>query len=132
MKSLKKYQIKLLDKVIAEINHIKSKATKAEISKLDFNHFYYNWYEFCIYGQMTGSCTSNRACGLYPKKYKDLILNDTSIKNILKKKNIKKGRDYTPLELFLFMSTKETDKNIIDYLKGNTNILNLEFYNKKI
>lgn len=49
---LAKYKIKFLDEVIEEINHIKSKATKEEIERLDFSMFNYENRLSCIYDQM--------------------------------------------------------------------------------
>lgn len=52
---------KFLSDVVAEAVNIKQNASTEEISKLDLNTIDPESYHSCIYGQMTGNCTSNRA-----------------------------------------------------------------------
>jgi hypothetical protein len=55
-----------------KINNIKKRATSEEISKLDLETFDHANRYACIYGQMTGSCTSVRAKDLMAKTYSDV------------------------------------------------------------
>lgn len=44
-----------------EIKALKELAKPSELNQLNFNSFSYDSPESCIYGQLTGSCTSKRA-----------------------------------------------------------------------
>ncbi len=50
-----------LDDVMHEIDMLKKHATAKEISKLNFEYLSPSSQSRCIYGQMTGSCKSERA-----------------------------------------------------------------------
>lgn len=47
--------------VLHEINMLKQHAFKTELKHLNLKWFDYNEPAACIYGQLTGNCTSNRA-----------------------------------------------------------------------
>lgn len=68
-------------------------------------------------------CDSDRAKKLYNKKYADI--HEESLRTDIQVK----GNSFTSLEVFLFYCTSATHENIIDYLKGKTNILDLQFKN---
>ncbi len=50
-----------LQAVMHEINMLKQHATPEELSKLDFGNLNGAFATTCIYGQMTGDCTTRRA-----------------------------------------------------------------------
>ncbi len=109
--------------VKAELDNLKAKATKKEISKLNFENFDHNSSSNCIYGQMTEHCESARAKKLSPKVYSDI-----GCGHIFSKQNFKKEEkynSYTALEKYLFMVKKPTHKKIISYLKGEFDTIKL-------
>ena len=116
METITKTRVEFIQEVMNEINHIKENATAEEIAKLDFSDFYPHSHSNCIYGQMTGDCSSLRAKTLTIKTYDDepkeeecgfLIINT--------------GFYFTTLEVYLFKSKPETNEQIIQYLKNETN-----------
>ena len=56
-----------LDAVLQEVENLKKFANKNEINKLDINWFDAFTPRTCLYGQLTGHCTSNRAKELMDK-----------------------------------------------------------------
>ena len=101
---------KYLKEVRKEIRHIKEHATKKELSKLDFNTFDPEFPELCIYGQMTGWYSSDRAKELYSKSIDDFV---NTYKDIIK------GNYFTYLEHYVcFYGQNEANEKIIQYLKG--------------
>lgn len=133
-----------LKDVRTEINNIKKYATKAEINRLDFENLNPDSKYKCIYGQMTGICTSPRAselifksCARYISPGDDYIKTDSFIKlksqingkTIPDIKNNKQflntRREFGEIQHFsslesYIMLPKAKNKNIISYLKGET------------
>lgn len=114
METITKKRKEFLQDVMNEINHIKANATQEEISRLDFDNFNSAYKDRCVYGQMTGSCDSDRAKELMPKSYYSL-------------RGLNKGTKFTDLEVYLYelKTSSETNKSIIQYLKNETQILKL-------
>lgn len=108
-----------------ELDTIKEKATKEEISRLNFEEFYYLGYDQCIYGQMTGDCGSQRAVEIYPKKFSELI--DLFSTEIVKfsAHDFSRGNSFTPLEEYLCMVKPEQHEKLIKYLKGEIETIKL-------
>lgn len=104
--------------VKAELDNIKVNATKEEIGKLDMNTFIHTDYDACIYGQMTGYCSSNRAKEIYPKLYLEIGVGYSDYRPFTRQ-NMHIGSDFTPLEKYLYMVKKPMHKTIIAYLKGD-------------
>lgn len=101
--------------VMAELDNIKAKATKEELSRLNIESFYVNSPNMCIYGLMTGICTSNRAKELSPKVYYSV----GSGNSFAEQSFYKMGHPcFTALEKYLYMVRKPTHSKIIDYLTG--------------
>jgi hypothetical protein len=98
--------------VSKEINHLRTHATAEEKSKLDFISFDYQDHEHCIYGQMTGDCFSDRAKELMPKTYTSASIGFFN-----------KGENFTALEKYLFMVNSKKHLEIINYIKGDSQIL---------
>ena len=117
-----------IQEVYNEINTIKEKATKREISRLNFNKFEHTNSGQCIYGQMTGDCYSTRAKDLYIKsldaisKHNVDVNTDENGNDIYKFKDLdlEKGNSFTYLESYLFTCSRKTQKEIIQYLKGES------------
>jgi hypothetical protein len=117
-----------LAEVMNEIEIIKIKATPSEIGRLNINDFSHASPSRCIYGQMTGECSSKRAKELTPKVY-DIIGGDIFetytpfTKQIMTKRH--GWASFTPLEKYLYMVRKPMHTKIIAYLKGDTDTLKL-------
>ncbi len=128
-----KAQMKLsvfLIAVIAEIKRIKRLATPEEIDKLNFSRFEHWSSNDCIYGQMTGHCSSDRARIIAPKKFADVDAETSRIhsnhKYKFKDQSFDKGTNFTALEKYLYMCPKTTHKHIIDFLKGKVKTLDIK------
>ena len=120
-----------LAEVRAEIETIKEKATDEEKSKLDFAELDHDSRYSCIYGQMTGFCESFRAQELMPKSYEtfQVLGAPTNLDDYyIQHQSTKEGTSVTALEKFLFSSPSEVHKNIISYIKGEAEALELEVY----
>lgn len=115
-----------LQMVKNELDTIKAKATKYEIEKLNFRSFSHNLSNRCIYGQMTGSCYSERAKELMPKTFDDIDNTwDDWYYIPFSRQKMKKGEAYTALEKYLYMVKAPMHEKIIEYLKGETSEITL-------
>lgn len=124
----KKTREEFIEEVRAEIEHIKTNAKKKEIAKLDFLHFSFCSPWRCIYGQMTGDCRSPRAKKLYPKKYVYTGSSGAGGRIPFSKQSFVEREDennFTPLEKYLYIVKTKTHENIIAYLKGEVETLEL-------
>lgn len=120
-----------LQKVLDEINHLKQNATPEEKEFLDVNDFDHTHSHYCIYGQLTGKCSSVRSLELsekafvYIHKNSDLDGNDVSKFEDLDFKQVgeeEKNDDhcYTYLEHFLYACDRSGHVRIIKYIKGTS------------
>ena len=96
-----------IKQVYEELKTIKEKATPNEINQLKLSGFNHTDYRYCIYGQMTGSCISDRAKELQKKSFK--TLDETGCdpddgKLSFAEQDFKEGATFTALEKYLFMS----------------------------
>ena len=135
----------LIKGILKEIENIKIHATDAEKEKLDFSMFSGGMSGHCIYGLMTGNCYSKRAGELIKKcvsgkgivgmgighrsseEYPSLD-QFVGMNNFLPdlQKSIKSGLIrtlHTKLEWYVFKLSREQVKPIIDYIKGNTDVV---------
>lgn len=115
--------------VMAEIENIKSKATKKEIGQLSLGSFSVNSPTRCIYGLMTTNCRSDRAIALTPKKYLYIGNGNCFSKQSFAtnpKANIEHFERFTALEKYLYMVKEPMHAKIIDYLKDRINVLELK------
>lgn len=105
--------------VIKEVEHLRDNATQDEKDRLNFDSFDFTNSNRCIYGLMTGHCSSERAKELYPKNIRGLNLHC----------DIENGTNFTCLERYLFIvATSDYRKskmheNIIDYIKGESDMI---------
>lgn len=117
-----------LVEVMSEIENIKAKATPHEISRLNITDFSHASPTKCIYGQMTGECTSKRAKELTPKVY-DIIGGEIFETYTPFTKQVMTIRDgwasFTPLEKYLYMVKRPMHRRIVAYLKGEIDTLKL-------
>jgi hypothetical protein len=105
-----------------ELDTIKRKATKEEIKNLNFKYFSHSMASCCVYGQMTGSCDSERANELYPKMFCKGI---SGYYQPFSSQNNSKGTWFTPLEKYLYMVKPPQHEKLIQYLKGEIEIIKL-------
>lgn len=125
---------------------LKEHATKNELNKLNFDLLDANHICKCIYGQMTGDCFSHRAAQLIEKctpRYfsVDYLTPDSNITTMKKisaaangteVENFEKQRvnahfespHFSAIEAYIAFKGNK-NKNLIAYLKGETNDLNL-------
>ena len=119
---------KFLQLVKEELDNIKLNATQDEIDSLDFGAFSSEYSQYCIYGQMTGLCDSDRARELTPKGY---LTRNYELGGSFTAQGIVRGSLFTPMEIYLVMVSEEhsdrTEKHreIIDYLKGRQDSIKL-------
>lgn len=112
--------------VKAELDNIKSKATQEEISRLDFKDFNHTFSDKCIYGQMTGWCSNDRAIELSPKVYKSISKKIINRYLPFSQQSMStKYQSYTALEKYLFMVKISMHEKIISYLKGEIDTIEL-------
>lgn len=143
MKKITKKQF--LADVMHEINMLKLHATTIEKGKLDFYYFNPESPRNCIYGQITGDCRSSRAKQLIDTCCIRVI--DTTLRNVNKGsfdliKDLING-EYTgqmwdstgsrktwvhlsSLEGYIQLENTEVNRNIIAYIKGETDTLKLQ------
>lgn len=116
MESLKELTIK-------EATNLKQHITEREKQKLNKNTFNPISVGFCIYGQLTGDCTSHRAIQLAKlcigkvsvKQLDGIRVSTTKPKNRLR---------FSPLEVYIY-KVEGSGEKIIDYLTGETDTLEL-------
>jgi hypothetical protein len=128
-----------------EVEMLKKHATKEEIEKLDYVHLDPVHMGKCIYGQMTGSCESDRAKALMDlacvrvyvgdvmirgKEYKEIQKNmNGPYKGQMWSNDWDNGvkRSYTHLSMIetYICLIGAKNKKLIDYLKGETDTLEL-------
>lgn len=120
-----------------EVETIKKLATPEEISRLKFKRFNPDSKSNCIYGQMTGDCRSIRACDLLSSACvrvthnRKVKLHESTFEEILEvingplKGRMKDDLNYiSMLETYILLKDSKS-KNIMDYLKGKTETLEL-------
>ena len=77
--------IELKKLVIEEATKLKKHLTKKEMNRLNYDSLLGRSYENCIYGQITGNCTSIRANKLIIKCCKLVYYSNDGYNNLLKK-----------------------------------------------
>ena len=119
---------KVIKHVKKEIENIKKHATEEEIGKLDFEKLDPARPRSCIYGQMTGRCTSYRSTFLINKCASRLQNISLFRCGFVKEKGIDRAWGFIDNVSFLesFIIQKEyNNENIIKYLKGESKKLKL-------
>lgn len=129
-----------LDAVEHEVKMLRKHGFKKELERLDFDSLDPHSRYFCIYGQMTEDCKSPRAVRLVNKCCEKVVYYDyggynySNFKNCIEdnKSSIKIDK-HGRRNLWEYMSALETyieskgakNKQIISYLKGETNTIKL-------
>ena len=127
-----------------EIRSLKENASPEELYRLNLNSFDPRSQYSCIYGQMTGSCRSQRAKNLMDKSCVRVLHNITGVDSISKKqfKEVSdkingsyEGQpwDYAGIRTYRYLSALEgyiclkgaKISNIISFLKGERDDLKL-------
>lgn len=132
-----------LNDVAHEVEMLKIHATKEQIDRLDLETFDPKDERFCIYGQMTGNCRNKEAKKLMDvacirvvdrKWEREVNFSEATFREIapeingkykkqMWKKNIDSPFSYlSMIETYILLKTSKP-KNIIKYLKGETNKL---------
>lgn len=128
--------------VIAEAKNIRKNADKKELAKLSIDKLNPNSPLYCIYGQMTGDCYSERANDLIIScatrvfdtcDAKDDLIKESKLNG---KPVIYRGgspfsrpKYFSPIERFIYMKTNQKNGNnkaLIAFLKGETKTLKLK------
>lgn len=132
-----------IEDVKKEARALRKHATKEELANLDIKSFMPQDEELCVYGQLTGTCFSDRAHKLIKSCCIRLVDNEifmpasdpNSVYDAIngKPRSIRHlnetRRRFTPnylstLEAYILLPDAQ-NKNLIAYLKGETNELNL-------
>ncbi len=122
------------DLVKEEAKNLKKNANKEELQRLNFKNLISNDYKYCIYGQITGDCYSDRAEALirsgctrvYDAK-DTLNLGDSKVNG--NHKSLDRDVFFSPIEVFIDQGINQTNGNnekLIKYLKGKSRILNFK------
>lgn len=117
--------------VIKEAAYLKEFATKEELNKLDFNELDPAHVNKCVYGQMTGNCTSERAialieqCALRVYEQVDYPHQSTKLNGspVGLRRTWANMAYYSPIEVWIDRNIPEFNKNLIAYLKGEKKTL---------
>lgn len=116
----------LKELVKQEADNLIIHATLEERNRLDFETMIAKHSDNCIYGQMTGHCFNERALELLEKCTVPFSVfatefiepsNDNFIRSL--------SRDFSPIEFFICQKNGGKNKNLINYLKGNSTTLKL-------
>lgn len=120
----------LLQLVREEAEALKLHATKEEIDNLNIYNLIPSISDKCIYGQMTGNCFSLRAIELIQlccnRVYKTdgfLQISSLELNGSPKEKN--RYNYFSPIEVMIY-NYRDNNANLISFLKGKTNILDLK------
>ncbi len=134
--------------VTTEAKNLKKYATKRQLAFLDFKSLDPQHANYCVYGQITGSCKSTEASKLISKcckryynnsshhetrnvveigfKAVKQMVNGKTIKGVKTMKDFQAKREWldylSSIETYILMP-KAKNKNLIDYLQGKTNKL---------
>lgn len=117
--------------VLEEATKLRKNATKEEIEKLDFKYFDPDDKTQCIYGMMTGHCSTNRAvelirasCSRVYDKHSSVGL-DEPLSKTLNGSPLDKHRNYwwSPIEVYISYEDKEANYRLIQFLKGERETL---------
>ena len=108
-----------------ELNHLRQHATKEEKEKLNFESLKTTNVTTCIYGQMTGKCSSPRAKELYSKVYNNLLGIGINFERTFAEDTI---YGFTPLESYITMFSNYSThlKEILEFIKEERDEITLD------
>lgn len=107
-----------IEHVKEEIENIRKFATGEQKSRLCFQFLDVHSEHFCIYGQMTGNCKNESARMLINNCCKNFFVTNRALDDLVG------CIELSPLEKFI-MDKPKSNKNIIAYIKNETNELNI-------
>lgn len=131
----------LVELVKKEAENLRDRLKVKEKHKLNFEKLNPNYPSYCIYGQATGHCESERANFLIRnccERVYEVTTNINRFENCKLNGKPKKVPDdkrmdkyFSPIELYIYqnrrsVSRKKYNKILIDYLKGLTDTLNIK------
>jgi hypothetical protein len=108
-----------------EADNLKKFASEEELGRLDFSKMNPDLSKMCIYGQMNYSCYSDRATellNLCAMPYSDDI--DRNLQSRSASFKDSRFRAFSPIEFYISQKDAKNE-NLINYLKGVTNTLDL-------
>lgn len=116
----------LIELVKIEAKNLREKATKEELDKLKISELNTIMASACIYGQMTGWCYSDRADFLIKQCTEKVYDGQTGVNRSEEFVDMDTKRFYywSPIEVYIAQDLPQ-NANLIDYLKGKTNKLEL-------
>jgi len=124
-----KMMIKL---VKAEAASLVKRATDKEKSNLSFEQLNTNRHDSCIYGQMTGSCFSDRAENLITASCKRVyshVGDGSRVRGRLNGEPKNRNVYWSPIEVFIdkdYNKANGNNERLIAYIKGETKTLKLK------
>lgn len=122
--------IDLLPFLKEELDNLKLFATKEELAKLAKAEFINPQNRSkCIYGIMTGTCENERASELVNKCSSMRVYGTSAMRNELKFSEKERDSDmllFSPIEIFLFIATKNDIRNVVSFLVNNTELAKFE------
>lgn len=105
---------KLIELVIKEAINLRKYATEEELNKLDFVTLDGTHGSFCIYGQMTGSCSSERTSDLQRLCTEFVYGKEFKLEPVTKEMNITWYS--SPIEKFVYYNKKSLP--LVQFLRG--------------
>lgn len=115
--------------VIEEAKNLRKKATKEELDNLDLLNFIADSEFGCVYGQMTGSCFSQRATTLIKsccsKVHKSGVYNLSKAAVNGSPETLSRNEFWSPIECFIWGKDSEDEsvQNLFAYLRGEIKTL---------
>lgn len=123
--------------VLLEADNIKKNCSEEEISKLDFEHLDPSNPRKCIYGQMTGSCFTERTLDLvvnlpnhfehiYDYEQENIPLDEVlNAEATFRFDPIEEHKlVFSPIEVYITLPEADNE-NLINYIKGISKELNI-------
>lgn len=124
----------LVDLVKEEAAKLREALKPSEAAKLDFSTLNPIHTNRCIYGQATGDCFSKRANNLILKCCQRVYtagdgatgyLTGAKLNGKPKRVKYRSSSYFSPIEVFIFKASKRRNKKLIQYLRKETDTLDL-------
>ena len=113
--------------VIDEATKLRLHATEAERDRLNFENLNPDRATLCIYGQMTGTCWSERAAKLLSLCAKPYSSKSAAFSEPLRSEFSEGlGRPFSPIECFIYQACPTTNHLLISFIKGQKETLTID------
>ena len=116
--------------VVEEATNLRKNAKQSELNKLNFDNLHSTDQQLCIYGQMTGTCFSDRTTELIQTSCKRVYKSGRGAigNSKLNGNPTEENRDnyWSPIEVFIDKNENQTNGNnelLVKFLKGEINEL---------